>query len=233
MSACLVSVAFARVLPLAGVWWRACVSVSFRFCLVGFVSVSFRFRVGFSSSRTAGERGCERLHTWRSLLGLHIFSLVRPWLLHLRRVSVRYPTRKALGIAQEMELDLVEISPKADPPVCKIIDYKKFLYEQKKRDKALKAKATKVIVKEIRFGPQTDDHDFEFKKRHAEKFLKEGAKLKAFVFFKGRSIVYKDQGEILLLRLAQELEELGKVEQMPKLEGKRMTMFLAPKTVKK
>ena len=132
-----------------------------------------------------------------------------------------------------MELDLVEISPKADPPVCKIIDYKKFLYEQKKRDKALKAKATKVIVKEIRFGPQTDDHDFEFKKRHAEKFLKEGAKLKAFVFFKGRSIVYKDQGEILLLRLAQELEELGKVEQMPKLEGKRMTMFIAPKTVKK
>lgn len=144
-----------------------------------------------------------------------------------------YPTRKALGIAQEMELDLVEISPKADPPVCKIIDYKKFLYEQKKRDKALKSKATKVIVKEIRFGPQTDDHDFEFKKRHAEKFLKEGAKLKAFVFFKGRSIVYKDQGEILLLRLAQELEELGKVEQMPKLEGKRMTMFIAPKTVKK
>lgn len=144
-----------------------------------------------------------------------------------------YPTRKALDIAQEMELDLVEISPKADPPVCKIIDYKKFLYEQKKRDKALKAKATKVVVKEIRFGPQTDDHDFEFKKRHAEKFLKEGAKLKAFVFFKGRSIVYKDQGEILLLRLAQELEELGKVEQMPKLEGKRMTMFIAPKTVKK
>jgi translation initiation factor IF-3 len=144
-----------------------------------------------------------------------------------------YPTRKALSIAQEMELDLVEISPKADPPVCKIIDYKKFLYEQKKRDKALKSKATKVIVKEIRFGPQTDDHDFEFKKRHAEKFLKEGAKLKAFVFFKGRSIVYKDQGEILLLRLAQELEELGKVEQMPKLEGKRMTMFIAPKTVKK
>ena len=139
-----------------------------------------------------------------------------------------YPTRKALGIAHEMELDLVEISPKADPPVCKIIDYKKFLYEQKKRDKALKAKATKVVVKEIRFGPQTDDHDFEFKKRHAEKFLKEGAKLKAFVFFKGRSIVYKDQGEILLLRLAQELEELGKVEQMPKLEGKRMIMFIAP-----
>ncbi|MET1260864.1 translation initiation factor IF-3 [Flagellimonas sp. DF-77] len=144
-----------------------------------------------------------------------------------------YPIRKALEISRELELDLVEISPKANPPVCKVIDYKKFLYEQKKRDKALKAKATKVIVKEIRFGPQTDDHDYDFKKRHAEKFLKDGAKLKAYVFFKGRSIVYKDQGEILLLRLAQELEEFGKVEQMPKLEGKRMTMFIAPKTSKK
>ena len=143
-----------------------------------------------------------------------------------------YPIAKALAKAQELELDLVEISPKAVPPVCKIMDYKKFLYEQKKRDKALKAKASKVVVKEIRFGPQTDDHDYEFKKRHAEKFLKDGAKLKAYVFFKGRSIVYKDQGEILLLRLAQELEELGKVEQMPKLEGKRMTMFIAPKTKK-
>ncbi len=143
-----------------------------------------------------------------------------------------YPTSKALAKAQELESDLVEISPKASPPVCKIMDYKKFLYEQKKRDKALKAKATKVVVKEIRFGPQTDDHDYEFKKRHAEKFLKDGAKLKAYVFFKGRSIVYKDQGEILLLKLAQELEELGKVEQMPKLEGKRMTMFIAPKTKK-
>ena len=144
-----------------------------------------------------------------------------------------YPIRKAREIAEEMGLDLVEISPKAEPPVCKIMEYKKFLYEQKKRDKAMKAKASKVVVKEIRFGPQTDDHDYEFKKRHAEKFLKDGAKLKAYVFFKGRSIVYKDQGEILLLRLAQELEELGKVEQMPKLEGKRMTMFIAPKTNKK
>ncbi|SNZ02012.1 bacterial translation initiation factor 3 (bIF-3) [Flagellimonas pacifica] len=143
-----------------------------------------------------------------------------------------YPIAKAMAKSKELELDLVEISPKANPPVCKIIDYKKFLYEQKKRDKAMKAKATKVIVKEIRFGPQTDDHDYEFKKRHAEKFLKDGAKLKAYVFFKGRSIVYKDQGEILLLKLAQELEELGKVEQMPKLEGKRMTMFIAPKTKK-
>jgi translation initiation factor IF-3 len=144
-----------------------------------------------------------------------------------------YPISKARDIANEQELDLVEISPNAEPPVCKVMDYKKFLYEQKKREKAMKAKASKVVVKEIRFGPQTDDHDYEFKKRHAEKFLKDGAKLKAYVFFKGRSIVYKDQGEILLLRLAQELEELGKVEQMPKLEGKRMTMFIAPKTSKK
>ena len=140
-----------------------------------------------------------------------------------------YTTREALAMAEEQEFDLVEISPKADPPVCKIMDYKKFLYEQKKRDKALKSKATKVVIKEIRFGPQTDDHDYEFKKKHAEKFLKEGAKLKAFVFFKGRSIVFKEQGQILLLRLAQDLEELGKVEQMPRLEGKRMTMFIAPK----
>ena len=140
-----------------------------------------------------------------------------------------YPTKQALSIADEQGLDLVEISPNATPPVCKVMDYKKFLYEQKKRDKALKSKATKVIVKEIRFGPQTDDHDYEFKKKHAEKFLKDGAKLKAFVFFKGRSIVFKEQGQILLLRLAQDLEEYGKVEQMPKLEGKRMIMFISPK----
>jgi translation initiation factor IF-3 len=119
-----------------------------------------------------------------------------------------YATPKALAIAEELELDLVEISPNAEPPVCKIIDYKKFVYEQKKREKALKAKASKVVIKEIRFGPNTDDHDYEFKKKHAEKFLKEGAKLKAYVFFKGRSIVYKDKGEILLLKLAQELEEI-------------------------
>ncbi len=143
-----------------------------------------------------------------------------------------YPIRQAREKAEELGLDLVEISPKADPPVCKIIDYKKFLYEQKKREKAMKAKASKVVVKEIRFGPNTDDHDYEFKKKHAEKFLSDGAKLKAYVFFKGRSIVYKEQGEILLLRLAQDLEDLGKVEQMPKLEGKRMIMFIAPKTKK-
>lgn len=140
-----------------------------------------------------------------------------------------YPIKKAIAIAQEQELDLVEISPNASPPVCKVMDYKKFVYEQKKREKALKSKATKVVIKEIRFGPNTDDHDYEFKKKHAEKFLKDGAKLKAYVFFKGRSIIYKDQGEILLLRLAQDLEEYGKVEQMPKLEGKRMIMFIAPK----
>lgn len=139
-----------------------------------------------------------------------------------------YPIKKALQIAAEQGLDLVEISPKAKPPVCKVIDYKKFVFEQKKREKALKAKASKVTVKEIRFGPQTEDHDYEFKKKHAEKFLKDGAKLKAYVFFKGRSIIYKDQGEILLLRLAQDLEDVGKVEQMPRLEGKRMTMFIAP-----
>lgn len=140
-----------------------------------------------------------------------------------------YQTSKALEIAEEQELDLVEISPNAEPPVCKIMDYRKFVYEQKKREKVLKQKASKVVIKEIRFGPQTDDHDYEFKKKHAEKFLKEGAKLKAYVFFKGRSIIYKDQGEILLLKLAQELEDLGKVEQLPRLEGKRMTMFIAPK----
>jgi translation initiation factor IF-3 len=143
-----------------------------------------------------------------------------------------YPTRDAIKIAEEQGLDLVEISPNAEPPVAKVMDYKKFLYEQKKREKAIKAKASKVVVKEIRFGPNTDDHDYEFKKNHGEKFLKEGAKLKAYVFFKGRSIVFKDQGEILLLRLAQDLEDVGKVEQTPKLEGKRMTMFIAPKKTK-
>lgn len=143
-----------------------------------------------------------------------------------------YPTKEALKMAEEQGLDLVEISPNAKPPVVKVMDYKKFLYEQKKREKVMKAKASKVVVKEIRFGPNTDDHDYEFKKRNAEKFLKDGAKLKAFVFFKGRSIVFKDKGEILLLRLAQDLEEFGKVEQMPKLEGKRMTIFMAPRKTK-
>jgi translation initiation factor IF-3 len=140
-----------------------------------------------------------------------------------------YALRDALKLAEELELDLVEISPKADPPVCKITDYSKFLYQQKKKQKEMKAKTVKVVIKEIRFGPQTDDHDFNFKLRHAEKFLKEGAKVKAFVFFKGRSILFKEQGEILLLKLATALEEYGTVEQLPKLEGKRMTMFISPK----
>ena len=123
----------------------------------------------------------------------------------------------------------MEISPKAEPPVCKIIDYSKFLYQQKKKQKEMKAKTVKVVIKEIRFGPNTDEHDFNFKLNHAQKFLKEGAKVKAFVFFKGRSILFKEQGEILLLKLATELEELGNVEQLPRLEGKRMTMFISPK----
>lgn len=135
-------------------------------------------------------------------------------------------------MAQEQELDLVEISPKAEPPVCRIIDYQKFLYQQKKKAKEIKAKAVKVVVKEIRFGPQTDDHDYNFKLKHAENFLKEGAKVKAYVFFRGRQIVFKDQGEILLLRFVQDLEEWAKVEQMPKLEGKRMSIMLAPKPKK-
>ncbi|OYQ44824.1 translation initiation factor IF-3 [Flavobacterium cyanobacteriorum] len=143
-----------------------------------------------------------------------------------------YRTSQALQMAEEQELDLVEISPNAAPPVCKIMDYKKFLYEQKKRDKMLKAKSTQITVKEIRFGPQTDEHDYEFKRKNAEKFLKEGSKLKAFVFFKGRSIIYKEQGQILLLRLAQDLEEFGKVESLPVLEGKRMIMYIAPKKKK-
>ena len=137
--------------------------------------------------------------------------------------------KAALAKANELELDLVEISPKADPPVCKIIDYKKFLYAQKKKQKEIKAKQAKVVVKEIRFGPNTDDHDFQFKLKHARKFLEDGAKVKAYVFFRGRTIVFKERGEILLLRFATELEDIGTVEQMPKLEGKRMTIMFNPK----
>ncbi len=136
-------------------------------------------------------------------------------------------------MAEEQGLDLVEISPNAEPPVCKILDYKKFLFEQKKKQKELKAKATKIVVKEIRFGPNTDDHDFEFKLKHAKQFLEQGAKVRAFVFFRGRSIVYKDQGEILLLKFANELEELAKVEMLPKMEGKKMFIILSPKKTKK
>lgn len=131
-----------------------------------------------------------------------------------------------------MDLDLVEISPTADPPVCKIMDYQKFLYQQKRKAKEIKDKTVKVVVKEIRFGPNTDDHDYQFKLRHAEKFIAEGSKIKAYVFFKGRSILFKDQGEILLLRFANDLEEIAKVDQLPKLEGKRMIIMLSPKPKK-
>ncbi|MFV0536510.1 MAG: translation initiation factor IF-3 [Dysgonomonas sp.] len=140
-----------------------------------------------------------------------------------------YTIQEALRMADELELDLVEISPTAVPPVCKIMDYQKFLYQQKKKQKEAKAKSVKVVVKEIRFGPQTDDHDFNFKLKHAKSFLEEGAKLKAYVFFKGRSILFKEQGEVLLLRFATELEDYGKVDQLPALEGKRMIMMMSPK----
>ena len=144
-----------------------------------------------------------------------------------------YETREAIKIAEEQGLDLIEISPKADPPVCKILDYKKFLYEKKKRDKEIKSNSQKTVIKEIRFGPNTDEHDFEFKLKHAIKFLEDGAKVKAFVFFRGRQIVFKDRGELLMLKLAQRLAEYGDIEQLPKLEGKRMIMFIAPKKKKK
>lgn len=140
-----------------------------------------------------------------------------------------YSIHDALSKAEELELDLVEISPQAEPPVCKILDYQKYLYQQKKKQKEIKAKAQKVVIKEIRFGPQTDDHDYNFKLKHAKGFLEEGAKVKAYVFFKGRSILFKEQGEVLLLRFANDLEDYGKVEMMPVLEGKRMTIMLAPK----
>ena len=156
--------------------------------------------------------------------------------IHVREVRVVsdggsevMPTRKALDLARQQELDLVEISPNAQPPVCRIIDYSKFLYQQKKRQKEMKQKQVKVEVKEIRFGPQTDDHDYQFKLKHAKEFLEEGNKVRAYMFFRGRSILFKDQGEVLLLRFANDLEEVAKVEQLPKLEGKKMFLFLAPK----
>ncbi len=143
-----------------------------------------------------------------------------------------YSIEEAIRIADELELDLIEISPNAVPPVCRVADYQKFLYQQKKKEKEMKAKATKVVVKEIRFGPQTDDHDYNFKLKHAIGFLQEGAKLKAYVFFKGRSILFKEQGEVLLLRFANDLEEYAKVDQLPQLEGKRMIILLSPKKKK-
>lgn len=144
-----------------------------------------------------------------------------------------YSIQEALRMAVEQELDLVEISPNADPPVCKILDYQKYLYQQKKKAKEMKSNASKVVIKEIRFGPQTDEHDFQFKLNHAKSFLQDGSKVKAYVFFKGRSILFSEQGEKLLLRFAVELEEFGKAEQMPKLEGKRMIMMIAPVSKKK
>ena len=143
-----------------------------------------------------------------------------------------YSIQEAMKMADEQELDLVEISPNADPPVCRILDYQKFLYQQKKKQKEIRAKQVKTVVKEIRFGPQTDDHDYEFKLKHAQKFIEEGSKVKAYVFFRGRSILFKEQGEILLLRFANDLEDIARVEQMPQLEGKRMTMFISPKPKK-
>ena len=140
-----------------------------------------------------------------------------------------FPVREAIEMADKLDLDLVEISPKVNPPVCKIFDYKKFVYDRKKKQKEIKSKAQKVVVKEIRLGPNTDDHDFNFKLKHAIKFLEEGSKVKVDVFFRGRSIIYKEKGEIILLRFAQEVEEYAKVEQLPKLEGKRMIMILTPK----
>ena len=143
--------------------------------------------------------------------------------------SIVVPTRQALDMAREQEVDLVEISPNANPPVCRLIDYSKFLYQQKRRAKEMKAKQVKVEVKEIRFGPQTDEHDYQFKLKHAKEFLEDGNKVRAYVFFRGRSILFKEQGEVLLLRFANDLEEYGKVESMPSLEGKKMFLYLAPK----
>jgi translation initiation factor IF-3 len=144
-----------------------------------------------------------------------------------------FSLRDAMDLADKLDLDLVEISPNAEPPVCKVIDYQKFLYQQKKKQKEMQSNAVKVVIKEIRFGPNTDEHDYNFKLKHAEKFLEEGNKVKAFVFFKGRSILYKEQGEVLLLRLAQDLEDYGKIDQMPKLEGKKMQIIISPKPGKK
>ena len=143
-----------------------------------------------------------------------------------------YPIEQAIKLADEQELDLVEISPTAEPPVCRIVDYQKFLYQQKKKEKEQKAKTAKVVLKEIRFGPQTDDHDYNFKLKHAVGFLKDGCKVKAYVFFKGRSILFKEQGEVLLLRFANDLEEYAKVDSLPVLEGKRMILMLSPKKPK-
>ncbi len=179
--------------------------------------------------RPMPQRNLEKLHKINNEIRAKSVRLVGD---NIENQGV-YPISDALKLADDLELDLVEISPMADPPVCKIIDYQKFLYQQKKKQKEIKAKTAKIVIKEIRFGPNTDDHDYNFKLKHAQGFLQDGAKVKAFVFFKGRSILYKEQGEILLLRLAQDLEDVGKVEQLPKLEGKRMSILLTPKSGKK
>ena len=174
--------------------------------------------------RRPQPRQVEELHRINNKIIAHEVRIVREG-----AEPLVLPTPEAIALAESQELDLVEISPNAVPPVCKILDYRKFLYDQKKKQKELKAKQAKVSMKEVRFGPNTDDHDFNFKLNHARKFLEEGNKVKAFVFFRGRTIVFKERGEILLLRFAQELEEVGLVEQMPKLEGKRMTIMINPK----
>ncbi len=187
---------------------------------------------GFGGSRPAGPRMIQGPRMPRKEEPYNVNDRIRAKEVRIVGDNVEngiYSITEALRMADELELDLVEISPTAQPPVCKILDYSKFLYQQKKRQKEQKAKATKVVVKEIRFGPQTDDHDYNFKLKHAQNFLQEGSKVKAYVFFKGRSILFKEQGEVLLLRFASDLEDYGKVEQMPVLEGKRMIIMLSPK----
>jgi translation initiation factor IF-3 len=180
------------------------------------------------SRRPQPKKETEKLHLINQEIRAKVIRVVGENVTNPGVMSIH----EALKLADELELDLVEISPQADPPVCRIVDYQKFLYQQKKKQKEIKAKAVKVVVKELRFGPNTDDHDYNFKLKHAIEFLKEGSKVKAYVFFKGRAIIYKEQGEILLLRLANDLEEFGKVEQLPKLEGKRMSILLTAKSKK-
>lgn len=185
------------------------------------------------------SRVTEALHRINELIRVPKIRLVGDNLGDLSEAAGRevtpevYNTRDVLDWARKVELDLVEISPKADPPVCRVIDYKKFLYQKKKKEKELKAKTSKTVIKEIRFGPNTDDHDFDFKVRHAIKFLEEGAKVKAYVHFRGRTIVFKDRGELLLLKFLNELEECGAAEALPKMEGRRMIVMISPKKKKK
>lgn len=190
--------------------------------------------------RKAGpKRIVEALHRINELIRVPKIRLVGDNLEELSEVAEKevtpdvYSTREVLDWARKLELDLVEISPNADPPVCKVIDYKKFLYQKKKKEKELKAKTSKTVIKEIRFGPNTDDHDFDFKVKHAKKFLEEGAKVKSYVHFRGRTIVFKDRGELLLLKFLNELEDVGAAEALPKMEGRRMIVMISPKKKKK